>query len=101
MTKDINSYSNLNLNLNNNAQDNTKRKYYGIDVSEHNGIINWQDVRVAGIQFVIIRLGYGRGHLDSRFYANVNGALNAGLNIGVYYYSYGQNFNETHYGTLV
>ncbi len=60
----------------------------GIDVSENNGHIDWWAVREAGIEFAIVRLGYGNRHLDSRFYANVNGALDAGLEIGVYYYSY-------------
>ena len=60
----------------------------GIDVSENNGHIDWWAVKEAGIDFAIIRLGYGNCHLDSRFYANVNGALDAGLEIGVYYYSY-------------
>lgn len=73
---------------------NQLNKQYGVDVSEHNGIVNWQEVRDAGIEFAIIRLGYGRGHLDSQFYHNVNGALNAGISIGVYYYSYAQNCND-------
>ena len=60
----------------------------GIDVSYHNGVIDWQSVVDAGCEFVIIRLGYGNRHLDERFVDNVNGALNAGLRIGVYYYSY-------------
>ena len=47
---------------------NQLNKHYGVDVSEHNGIVNWQEVRDAGIEFAIIRLGYGRGHLDSQFY---------------------------------
>lgn len=69
-------------------------RHYGVDVSEHNGIIDWREVRDAGIEFAIIRLGYGRGHLDSRFYENVNGAINAGLSIGVYYYSYANNCHD-------
>lgn len=60
----------------------------GIDVSENNGKINWKAVADAGVTFAIIRLGYGNGHLDSRFYENYNGALEAGLKVGVYYYSY-------------
>ena len=60
----------------------------GVDVSENNGHIDWQAVKAAGADFAIVRLGYGNRHLDSRFYANVNGALDAGLAIGVYYYSY-------------
>ncbi len=60
----------------------------GVDVSENNGHINWLALKEAGVDFAIVRLGYGNRHLDSRFYANVNGALDAGLAIGVYYYSY-------------
>lgn len=59
----------------------------GIDVSEHNGTINWQDVVNDGNEFAIIRLGWGNQHLDERFYDNFNGALNAGLKVGIYYYS--------------
>ena len=60
----------------------------GIDVSENNGWIDWKAVKANGIEFAIIRLGYGRGHLDGLFYKNVNEALEAGLKIGAYYYSY-------------
>jgi len=60
----------------------------GIDVSYHNGNIDWQSVVAAGCEFVIIRLGYGKRHLDIKFVDNVNEALRAGLKIGVYYYSY-------------
>lgn len=60
----------------------------GIDVSEHNGAIEWEEIRLAGIAFAIIRLGWGRGHLDRLFYDHINGAFAAGLKVGVYYYSY-------------
>ena len=60
----------------------------GIDVSENNGTVDWQAVKDAGIEFVIIRLGYGNRHLDEAFYLNFNGAVKAGLDVGVYYYSY-------------
>lgn len=60
----------------------------GIDVSENNGFVDWESVAAAGVEFAIIRLGWGKRHLDSRFYENINGALNAGLKVGVYYYSY-------------
>lgn len=59
----------------------------GIDVSEHNGAINWQDVVDDGNEFAIIRLGWGNQHLDKRFYDNFNGARDAGLKVGIYYYS--------------
>jgi lysozyme len=69
----------------------------GIDVSENNGTVNWSDVAAAGFQFAIIRLGWGHGHLDSEFYNNVNGAIAAGLKIGVYYYSYATTQEEAEY----
>lgn len=68
----------------------------GIDVSENNGRVNWQIVKNKGMEFAIIRLGYGSGHLDSEFYRNVNGALAAGLKIGIYYYSYALNTYGAH-----
>ena len=57
----------------------------GIDVSENNGRIDWTEVKANGIEFAIVRLGYGNCHLDSLFYENINGALDAGLKVGVYY----------------
>lgn len=63
----------------------------GIDVSENNGVVDWGAVKANGFDFAIIRIGYGHGNLDSEFYNNVNGAINAGLAIGVYHYSYAIN----------
>lgn len=63
----------------------------GIDVSENNGTVDWQAVAAAGMEFALIRLGWGNRHLDGSFADNVNGALAAGLKIGVYYYSYALN----------
>lgn len=59
----------------------------GIDVSENNGFVDWESVAAASVEFAIIRLGWGKRHLDSRFYENINGAINAGLKVGIYYYS--------------
>lgn len=61
---------------------------WGIDVSEHNQPLSWQSLKKQGASFVIVRLGWGKGHLDSRFYEQVNGVLSAGLELGIYYYSY-------------
>ena len=66
-------------------------KRVGIDVSYHNGTINWTKVKAAGISYAIIRCGYGSDYEsqdDSMFLENVEGALAAGLQIGVYLYSY-------------
>lgn len=64
----------------------------GIDVSSHQGQIDWQAVADAGIEFAMIRVGYrgyGSGELeeDTQYYANMEGALAAGLKVGVYFYS--------------
>lgn len=64
----------------------------GIDVSYHQGQIDWPAVAADGIEFAIIRLGY-RGYtegalkMDVRFEENLRGALDAGLEVGVYFFS--------------
>lgn len=62
----------------------------GIDVSKHNGHIDWQKVKAAGVDFVIIRAGYGRelSQKDQLFEDNYRGAKAAGLKVGAYWYSY-------------
>lgn len=65
-----------------------------IDVSEHNGNIDWQKVKAAGVTGAIIRCGYGKNlkkQDDKKFTRNMDGAINAGLDIGVYLYSYATN----------
>ena len=64
--------------------------FYGIDVSSHQGTIDWEEVKAAGIHFVVLRAGYGNDifQMDSCFEANVKGAAAAGLKIGVYWFSY-------------
>ena len=68
--------------------DNNETMLLGIDVSEHNGVVDWMALKAWGVQFAILRLGYGRGHLDGRFYENINGTIAAGIPAGMYYYSY-------------
>lgn len=64
----------------------------GIDVSEHQGEIDWSSVKNDGIQFAVIRAGY-RGYkqgglaADACFEQNIEGALAAGLRVGVYFFS--------------
>lgn len=65
----------------------------GIDVSSHNGEINWALVK-SQIDFAIIRLGYGdniESQDDSYFLNNVNGCINNNIPFGVYIYSYATN----------
>ena len=66
-------------------------KRVGIDVSSYQGDIDWEKVAASGISYAIIRCGYGSDYEsqdDKYFLENVQGALEAGLDIGVYLYSY-------------
>ena len=60
----------------------------GIDVSKWNGGINFNKVKSAGVNFVIIRAGFGVNGIDRLFKANYTAAKEAGLKIGAYWYSY-------------
>lgn len=68
----------------------------GIDVSVHNGDIDWQKVKNAGIQFAILRAGYGRelSQKDARFEENYRNAKTAGIPVGAYWYSYAMSEDE-------
>ena len=64
----------------------------GVDVSSHQGVIDWQAVAAEGVEFAMIRIGF-RGYLegeintDSMARANIEGAKAAGLDVGVYFFS--------------
>ena len=62
----------------------------GIDVSEHQGVIDWAKVAKDGVQFAVIRAGYGRelSQKDKQFERNYAGAKAAGIKVGAYWYSY-------------
>ncbi len=72
----------------------------GIDVSDHQEYIDWPSVAAYGIEFAIIRCGYrsygdeGNLHEDARFRENIQGALDAGLQVGVYFFSQATNILE-------
>lgn len=61
---------------------------HAIDVSKHQGDIDWAAVRAAGISHVMIRAGYGKGTVDPYFAANVAGCEANGIAWGAYWYSY-------------
>ena len=63
----------------------------GIDVSSHQGKIDWEAVKSSGIEFAIIRAGYGFSTVDERFEYNITEALRVGLKVGVYWFSYALN----------
>ena len=64
----------------------------GVDVSAHQGEIDWTAVAADGVDFAMIRLGYrgyteGGLYLDDYFLQNLQGAMAAGLEVGVYFFS--------------
>ena len=66
-------------------------KIIGIDVSEHNGALDWAKIKAAGIGFAIVRDGYGTSHIDNYFKRNMEGAIAQGIPVGVYHFSYALN----------
>ena len=71
----------------------------GIDISKHNGTVDWNAVKNAGVEFVILRCGY-RGSAsgvlveDEKFRTNIKGAMAAGLKVGIYFFSQAVNEME-------
>lgn len=66
----------------------------GVDISVHNGNVDFNALKAGGIQFVIIRCGYGSDYAfqdDERFAENVRKADAAGMPWGAYLYSYALN----------
>lgn len=64
----------------------------GINVNYKNGDIDWAQVAENGVDFAMIRVGYrgnekGQIVLDSKFVENITGATEAGIPVGVYFYS--------------
>lgn len=69
----------------------------GIDVSAHNGTIDWQKVKAAGIAYAVIRIGYGsdiKDQDDSTAINNMKECEKLGIPYGVYLYSYALNEND-------
>ena len=72
---------------------------FGIDVSKYQSNINWEQVKTAGVKFVIIRIGY-RGYgsgalvLDPMFEEHFTNARNAGLKVGAYFFTQAVNEAE-------
>lgn len=74
------------------SADGARKSKLGVDVSSHQGQIDWQAAAADGIEFAFIRAGYrgyetGRIAEDSCFLQNVEGAFAAGIDVGLYIYS--------------
>ena len=59
----------------------------GIDVSEHQGKINWQKVKNSDVDYAFVRIAYGTGYLDKTYDYNMEQAEAAGVPVGTYVYS--------------
>ncbi len=73
-------------------QNSAQSSLTGIDVSKWNGDIDWAQIKNAGIDFAMIRLGNSRVNsgeitIDPKYHEYMHGALDAGLQVGVYYYT--------------
>ncbi len=71
---------------------NAGRSELGVDVSSHQGDIDWKTVAGEGVSFAMVRLGYrgwgnGQVQADELAQANLQGAAAAGLKVGAYFYS--------------
>ena len=64
---------------------------YGIDVSEHQGVIDWSKVKAAGVDYAIVRCGYGQNQTDQDdkyWYINADACEKNRIPFGTYLYSY-------------
>ncbi len=81
-------------------EDQNYRIRKGIDVSHHQGDIDWDKVKASGYEFVIIRIGYrgygqtGSLNQDRTFYTNIQEAQAVGLDVGVYFFAQAINEEE-------
>jgi len=80
-------------------EDDNYTSLVGIDISEHNETIDFKKVKAAGVDFVYIRLGWrgytqGLKHIDDKFEEYYKGAKEAGLKVGVYFYSQARDRGE-------
>ena len=68
---------------------------FGIDVSKHNGVIDWNIVK-DHIDFAILRIGYGmyNSQKDIQFERNYAECRRLGIPVGIYHYSYAKNVDQ-------
>ncbi|MBO5208668.1 MAG: glycoside hydrolase family 25 protein [Lachnospiraceae bacterium] len=94
LTKNTYDFTNLSesANIRKYTENGKKISYVGADISKHDGEVNFNSMKAAGVDYVMIRLGargYATGQLtlDEYFVENIEAAIEAGLDIGVYFYS--------------
>lgn len=60
----------------------------GIDVSKWQGEIDWEKAKADGVEFAMLRAGYGQGNIDDKFKRNADECTRLGIPFGVYWFSY-------------
>ncbi len=88
----VNTYGQDNFTIENGFMTYTGEHYIGIDVAEHQKEIDWAKVKEAGVHFAMIRVGYRgatRGDIyeDTMFEQNIQGAIDNGIKVGIYFFS--------------
>ena len=75
---------------------------FGIDVSHHNGIIDWETLKLnhPEIEFAYIRCVVGPGRVDNRYLKNVQGAKRVGIKTGAYVYYYANRNSTSQFGNF-
>ena len=63
-------------------------EYKGIDVSAFQGDIDWEKVKDDGVEFAIVRAGFGDGNVDEKFEQNASECNRLGIPMGIYWFSY-------------
>lgn len=82
-----------------NYEDEKIKSSQGIDVSEYQGDIDWKSVSEAGVEFAMVRVGYssyvdGTIQEDGNAEANIYGASDNGISVGVYFFSQATTVDE-------
>ena len=74
---------------------------YGADMGDTDGNVNWVRMKETGIQFAMLRAGYGSGSIDLQFRKNAEACESLGIPCGTYWHSYAYTFqmaeNEADY----
>ena len=79
------------------AKDSRKETAKGIDVSKHQGVIDWDKVKASGqVDFAILRAGFGKesNQIDVQFARNYSECKRLGIPVGAYWYSYAKTAAE-------
>lgn len=71
----------------------------GLDISKWQGDVDYAKLKEQGVDFVMLKLGGqveidGEFIIDPKFYDNIEGAINNGIDVGVYFYSYAKSVEE-------